>query len=288
MNSEPARVSLVVSTIGRPEQLERLLSSLEQIQKPSLVELILVDQTADQSSAQYLMHRNLPFQVQITTSARGLSIGRNAGLKLATAEFVAFPDDDCWYQPDTISLAARFLDANPDVSGVSGIQRTVDGRDSMLRWAPTGRWITRNNFYRTAISSTLFLRTADVRTVGGFDLTLGAGSTDGYMSGEESDLVLKLLETGNKLRYEPRLVVLQDEPRDDLPDGYVNKMAGYGRGFGRLFADHHLSKPLFCTLIGRKAVGGLVRTIRQDDLAAADRAFIQGAISAYRERSCPK
>ena len=288
MSPTNPRVSLVVSTIGRPEQLERLLSSLEQIQEPSQVELILVDQTTDQSSAQYLRQRRLPFQVQITTSPRGLSIGRNAGLNLATAELVAFPDDDCWYEPDTISLAVRFLDANPNISGVSGIQRTVDGRDSMLRWAPTSRWITRNNFYRTAISSTLFLRTVHVRTVGGFDPTLGAGSTDGYMSGEESDLVLKLLATGNKLRYEPRIVVLQDEPRDDLPDGYVDKMAGYGRGFGRLFADHDLSKILFYTLIGRKAVGGLVRKIRHDNLAAADRAFVQGAISAYRERSCPK
>lgn len=287
MDPEPLSVSLVVSTIGRPEQLGRLLDSLEQIQTPSQVELILVDQTADQASAQYIKQRELPFQVHVATSPRGLSIGRNAGLALASAEIVAFPDDDCWYQPDSISLAVWFLNAHPDISGVSGIQQTIDGRDSMLRWAPTSRWITRKNFYRTAISSTLFLRTAHVRAVGGFDATLGAGSADGYMSGEESDLVLKLLSTGVKLRYERRIVVLQDEPRDDLPEGYVDKMAGYGRGFGRLFADHHLSKALFYTLIGRKTVGGLVRAVRRNNnLATADRAFVQGAISAYRERSC--
>ena len=115
------------------------------------------------------------------------------------------------------------------------------------------------NFYRTAISSTLFLRTQLVRELGGFDETLGAGSSDGYLSGEESDLVLRGARSQDRLRYEPRLVVRQDEPRDDLPPDYAEKMAGYGRGFGRLFADHRLSTPLFVGLLGRKVIGAALQ-----------------------------
>lgn len=281
---DPA-VSLVVSTIGRPEQLQRLMTSLEGLAEPHLVEVILVDQTDDQASARYVAERSWPFSVRTTTSARGLSLGRNTGLALARGRYVAFPDDDCWYEPDVVSQVVWFLDRHRDIAGVSGIQLTLDGRHSMLRWAPEPCWITRANFYRTAISSTLFLRTDLVRDVGGFDETLGAGSTQGYLSGEESDLVLRLLAAGCRLRYEPRLVVLQDEPRDDLPPDYAAKMSGYGRGFGRLFADHHLSLGLFATLLGRKAAAAAVHTVRgQSDLAAADKAFLVSAASAYRLR----
>ncbi len=278
-------VSLVVSTIGRPDQLERLMTSLVGLQDPSILEFILVDQTEDLSSSRYVEQGSWPFDVRTTTSPRGLSLGRNTGLELVTSQYVAFPDDDCWYEPDVLSLAAWFLDRNPDIAGVSGIQLTMDDRNSMLRWAEGPCWITRDNFYRTAISSTLFLRTSVVRDVGAFDVTLGAGSGEGYMSGEESDLVLRILEAGMRMRYEPRLVVRQDEPRDDLPPDYTNKMAGYGRGFGRLFADHHLSLALFAALLGRKAMGASVNRLRgKTDLARADVAFLTGAAGAYRDR----
>lgn len=280
------QVSLVVSTIGRPEQLQRLVTSLTQLTDPGLLELVLVDQTDDRASAAYLESGTWPFPVRVTTSARGLSLGRNTGLALAGADIVAFPDDDCWYDHDVLSQVVWFLDHHPGIAGVSGIQLTMDGRPSMLRWAAGPCWITRGNFYRTAISSTLFLRTAIVREVGGFDVTLGAGSGAGYLSGEESDLILRILAAGHRLRYEPRLIVRQDEPRDDLPPGYTDKMAGYGRGFGRLFADHRLSPALFVGLLGRKSVGAARNRLRGDtSLARADLAFLRGAFVAYRERS---
>ena len=279
-------VSLVVSTIGRPQQLQRLMKSLTLLSDPSVLELILVDQTADRASTGYLEAHQWPFDVVTTTSARGLSLGRNTGLELATADIVAFPDDDCWYESDVLSQVIWFLGRHGEIDGVSGIQLTVDGRDSMLRWARHPCWITRGNFYRTAISSTLFLRTQLVRELGGFDETLGAGSSDGYLSGEESDLVLRALEAGSRLRYEPRLVVRQDEPRDDLPPDYAEKMAGYGRGFGRLFADHRLSTPLFVGLLGRKVIGAALQRARgNSDRARADATFLSGAVAAFRERS---
>lgn len=282
----PPAVSLVVSTIGRPEQLQRLMDSLTRLADPALVEFILVDQTEDRASTHYVEAGNWPFPARTTTSPRGLSLGRNTGLELATAPIVAFPDDDCWYEHDVVSQVVWFLDRHSDLAGVSGIQLTMDGRDSMLRWAPEPTWITRKNFYRTAISSTLFLRTHIVRELGGFDETLGAGSTEGYLSGEESDLVLRVLAAGYRLRYEPRLVVRQDEPRDDLPDNYTDKMAGYGRGFGRLFADHRLSPALFAGLLGRKVAAASVHRLRgQAELASADTAFLSGAVAAYRQRS---
>ena len=186
-------LSLVVSTIGRPEQLKRLLDSLVGASGHDRIELVLVDQTDDAASAEYAQARPLPFPVRTTRSSRGLSLGRNVGLELASAPLVAFPDDDCWYGRDTLAQAIHYLTVHQGIAAVSGIQVTADGRGSMLRWPQAPTWITQHNFFRTAISSSLFLRTELVREVGGFDETLGAGSQEGYLSGEESDLVLKFL-----------------------------------------------------------------------------------------------
>lgn len=168
------KVSLVVSTIGRPVQMHRLLESLMQIEDPG-VELIVVDQTDDAASARAAEEFGLPFPALTTRSARGLSHGRNVGLALASGEFVTFPDDDCFYRPDTVRRALELL-ADATFVGVSGAQLTMDGRPSMLRWPDAACEITRANFYRTAISSTLFVRRSVVNDVGGFDETLGAGS----------------------------------------------------------------------------------------------------------------
>ncbi len=275
-------ISLVCSTIGRPEQLRRLLDSLLKVDRPELAELIVVDQTPDAASAVAAEQYGLPFPVRTTRSARGLSLGRNTGLALATGDVVTFPDDDCFYRPDTLVTAAQLLQ-DERIAGVSGVQQTPDGRPSMLRWPVRAQPITRSNFYRTAISSTLFIRRSVVQEVGGFDETLGAGSAQGYMSGEESDLVLRILDTGRRLEYEPALVVLQDEPRDALPPDYRDKMGGYGRGFGRLFKQHHLSRSRFEVLLARKRLGSAVRGLRgAKELAAADGAFIAGAREGYR------
>lgn len=275
-------ISLVCSTIGRPDQLRRLLDSLLRVDHPELAELIVVDQTADAASAEAAQTCGLPFPVRTTRSSRGLSLGRNAGLALASGDVVTFPDDDCLYRPNTLVTAARLL-ADGGLAGVSGMQQTLDGRPSMLRWPGRAQGITRANFYRTAISSTLFVRRAVVQELNGFDETLGAGSSDGYLSGEESDLVLRMLATGRTLLYDPALVVVQDEPRDDLPADYGTKMSGYGRGFGRLYKQHRLSRTQFEALLARKRLGSAIRRLRgARDLAAADSAFIAGARDGYR------
>lgn len=275
-------ISLVVSTIGRPGQLRRLLTSLQIVDRPDLLELIVVDQSGDRASARSAEQFGLPFPVITTVSPRGLSVGRNAGLALASGAIVTFPDDDCFYRPDTPSVAWRLLQ-DPRSDGVSGVQRTTDGRNSMLRWPTKPCRISRRNFHRTAISSTMFLRRGVVNELGGFDETLGAGSQHGYLSGEESDLVLRALEAGYRLHYDPSLVVLQDEPRDDLPPDYEQKMAGYGRGFGRLFAQHRLGRHRLEVLLVRKTAGSGLRRLRhRADLARADTAFVTAARQGYR------
>lgn len=278
-------LSVVLTTIGRPQGLAPLLASLAAVRDPQALELVVTDQTGDHANVRWLAGRERPFAVRTTTSRPGASAGRNAGLALASGAVVCFPDDTSWYAAGTLEEAVALLAARPDLAGVCGMLRTEDGRPSMLRWVSTPSPVTRTNWYRTSIEATLFLRRAAVAEVGGFDETIGAGSTQGYGSGEASDLILRLLAAGQRLKYEPTLVVHHHEPRDALPIDYDRKMAAYGAGFGRLFADHHLPLWLFGWLLVRKAAGaGVHRVQGREPLAASDWAFLRGSVAGYRSR----
>src|SRR5437016_4105214 len=84
-------VSVVIATRGdRPAALERCLDGLEAGSvRPH--EVIVVDQGPGGS-----LGTGRPFAVEVVALAgRGLSRGRNAGIRRAASDVVAVTDDDC-------------------------------------------------------------------------------------------------------------------------------------------------------------------------------------------------
>jgi glycosyltransferase involved in cell wall biosynthesis len=275
-------LSLVVSTIGRPESLRRLLTSLEAWAEH--LEVIVVDQSADGACRRLADGWDGDLQVRGTTSARGVSLGRNTGAREATGRWVSFPDDDAWYAADTVQQFLRLASAPTAPDILAGIQHTADGRPSMLRYLPERARVTPTNLHRTIIESALFVRCEVFAELGGFDETIGVGSAGPYQSGEGADVVLRALDAGFVVRYEPSLVILQNDPRDDPTEKFVEKMAGYGAGFGYTHRRRHQPAWLFAGLTARKAAGATVRRLRgQRILASADVAFLRSAYRGYRD-----
>ena len=94
MSREPPSFDLVVATVGRTDELGRLLDSLA-AQDYERLRVVVVDQNDDERLAPILAGRAL--QLEHVRSVRGLSRARNAGLRLIEGDVVAFPDDDCTY-----------------------------------------------------------------------------------------------------------------------------------------------------------------------------------------------
>ena len=278
-------LSLVVTTIGRPRDLARLLESVERSTAADRVQLVVCDQSADRSCVRVLEGSGTAVAWAATTSGRGASRGRNAGLELATAPLVGFPDDNCWFPPETLARVVDAFAADPGLAGLSGQQRTVDGRPSMLRWLPTPAPVTRANFMRTSIMSTMFFRTPVLARVGPFDEGMGVGSAGWYGAGEESDLLLRVLADGGRVRYDPDLVVLQEETRDDADPAFAAKMLRYGAGNGHLWRLHRLPRRQLAWYSARKAAGVVVRGARgQRQLARADLAYLRGTWAGWTDR----
>jgi O-antigen/teichoic acid export membrane protein/GT2 family glycosyltransferase len=277
---EPA-VSLVVSTIGRPDDLRRLIESvvLEAASRPRL-ELIVIDQSGDGRIRDVLAECRLAFGVRYTTSSPGVSRGRNVGLRLARGAYVMFPDDDAWFAGDTLTRAITHLENHPGHDGYSVQLRAGGGRPSMLRWAPTARAVTLRNHHRTSIGSTMVFRTPAAQAVGGFDETMGPGAPGWYGSCEDADFLLRVVARGATIWYDPEATMFHRDNRGDSGPEAERKALSYGCGQGRLWRKHRFPRLLVASLLLRRLVGGALLLARgQVPVARVHLAWMRGAVN---------
>ncbi|MGW0036473.1 glycosyltransferase family 2 protein [Gordonia sp. NPDC003376] len=283
-------ISLVCSTIGRPDAFGRLLQSIadSDIVDSDIadgVELILVDQDPDRRCTEVLDTHTFRGTAIATTSGRGASTGRNAGTILATGDLLAFPDDNCWYPPETLRRVVRRLRSTPAIDGLSGIQVTVDGSPSMLRWQSHATTVSRSNILRTSVCSTMFLRRSALPSQAPFDEGIGVGSPGLRGAGEESDLLLRMIAAGSTIAYDPTVRVFQADDRHDISEAFIDKMYKYGIGTGHLWRRHRLSRTQLLYYAGRKAGASVVRRARGDRiLADSDIAYLRGEFIGYLGR----
>jgi glycosyltransferase involved in cell wall biosynthesis len=114
------KFSLIVATYGRAEVLSPLIASLV-AQTHRSFEVIVADQNADDRVAPFIEPLRTSGQIgaHIRLPEPNLSAARNAGLAAARGQYVVFPDDDCWYDPETLAEAAAFLEASPELDGLA-------------------------------------------------------------------------------------------------------------------------------------------------------------------------
>lgn len=231
-------VSLVVATLGREAELRRLCQSLD-AQTWRDFELIVVDQNSDARAARAIAGTLPADRVTVRrVDGRGAAWARNIGLGLARGAWVGFPDDDCWYEPDTLAHLATVI-AAPDAPDA------VIGHWRELGPAPAAAVIDARAWARLrgppASMITQFHRRACLLAAGGFDERLGPPA---YHAGsEETDLLLRVLRAGARVRVCPALRVHHAvfRPEAGTPAQAYRRVLGRARGTGALYAKHALA-----------------------------------------------
>jgi glycosyltransferase involved in cell wall biosynthesis len=231
MSGELLSFDLIVATVDRVEQLERLFASLDQ-QTHRRFRLLVVDQNEDDRLDHVLSHSAL--EIERLRSARGLSRARNEALPRVRADIVAFPDDDCTYAPDLLARVAGRFAEDESLDGLTG--RAVDAHgQSSPSWERAAARLTRDNLWNRAISFAIFLRSSVLDDVGPFDEQLGLGSSMPWSSGEEIEYLVRAVDHGRRIEYDPGLVVTHDEKispravasRDGASIGYILRRHRY-------------------------------------------------------------
>lgn len=238
-STEPAWPSfdIVVPTVGRRDELQRLLESLAN-QSYRNFRLIVVDQNEDDRVRSLLEGYRDRVPLASMRSECGAARARNVGLRQVTADIVAFADDDCWYPPDLLARVRDILGSHPEWDGVSGLLTDAVGLPSASRWSRRAGLVDRGNVWTRAVAVSVFLRRKVVEAVGLFDETLGVGSGTPWGSGEETDYFLRALQKGFTLCYEPTLVVHHPQTRVAYTIDERATGRSYGMGMGRVLRKH--------------------------------------------------
>jgi glycosyltransferase involved in cell wall biosynthesis len=236
-------IDLVVPTIGRTDEVGRLLDSVAQQRWPGELRVILVDQNADDRLVAIVEERAGRLDVlHLRAPQLGASHACNVGFEACRADLVGRPDDDCWYLPDTIDRAVAAFDGHPEWDAVCGMTCDSSGRPSQLRWDRAGGIVTRRNVFRRAIGATLFVRRDALEAIGPWDESYGPRPhADGTISGgsEDGEYILRMLGAGLTLGFEPGLRIVHDDFRPPLSDGRsMRKAYVYGVDHSRLLAQY--------------------------------------------------
>lgn len=225
-------VSVVIPTLGRRESLLRCVRAVGNgTTHPA--EIVIVDQSGDDDLVAACTEAAAPVPlVAVRKPAGSLSAARNAALAVVGQPLVAVTDDDCEPDPSWLAAAAAAFDADPSLVAVCGPVLPLPDPTGTLVPVSSRTSGTTVTFRRTrepwrvGSGGNLVARTASLRSAGGYDERLGAGSAGG--AGEDVDVLHRLLRQG-PIRYDAEAAVRHEQK---TPDARRATRGRYGRGVG--------------------------------------------------------
>lgn len=233
-------LGLVISTLGRAEPLERLLRSLAPQVRPDDRLVLVAQGNLDAVERLAERFRGDGFAIDVTTSARGASRGRNAGVAVLPPgeRLLHFPNDTTWF-PDGSVEAIRTATAD----AAAGAVTVVDEHGPKFTLPPAGTPLDRWNVW-SVIEMGLLMRRSVFDELGGFDPELGTGAPTPWQAGEATDLLLRMTERRPDLAeafaWLPADVTVGGiaDPAGLSKQERRRKLRAYGRGLGRLVVRH--------------------------------------------------
>ncbi len=231
--TESAGMDLLIATLGRKDELDRLLASLEK-QTWRNFRILL----ADQNSPGYLddiLERHSTLSItRFMLPSKGVSIARNIMLEQAEAEIIVFPDDDCWYAPDTLERVLKVFRAYPGCGAMLGVWTA--SQDSPVPALAEGV-VSIMELFRLAGTCVQFYRRDAIQGIR-FDPVLGPGTGLPYGCGEDTDFLL-FAHARTEVRRYKEIRVFHPSPAETLPP--TQKVANYAAGRMYLLKKHKFS-----------------------------------------------
>lgn len=197
------RVAVVVITHQRRAELLLALERLRAL--PEQPHVVVVDNGSADGTSDAVRAR-FP-EVELIASPENLgAVGRNVGVARLDTPYVAFCDDDTWWEPGSLTTAADTLDAHPRLAVVTARILVEPGgeedpivpelRDSPVRGAP---WLP-GPALGSFLAGASVLRREAFLEVGGFSERL-------WLGGEEELMAADLAAAGWELCYLAELTV---------------------------------------------------------------------------------
>ncbi|TDC23792.1 glycosyltransferase [Streptomyces sp. 8K308] len=201
-HAEP-RVTVLVITHDRRHELLHTLDRLAEL--PERPPVVVVDNGSTDGTAHAVAHRH-PEVTLLRPGANLGAVGRNLGARHITTPYIAFCDDDTWWEPGSLGRAVDLLDAHPEVATVTArIVVEPDGREDPiveeLRHSPLPRPAgLPGPALGSFLAGATVLRADVFRRAGGFSPRL-------WLGGEEELLAADLMAAGRWLLFDEEMLV---------------------------------------------------------------------------------
>jgi glycosyltransferase involved in cell wall biosynthesis len=238
----PSRVSVVVATRNRPEDLRACLGALGALD-PRPGEIVVVDSASDDPTAVAMIARAGGARL-IRCDRPGLSRARNAGAVAAAGEILAFLDDDCRVETGWLAAVLRGFE-DERVHAVTGSfvpaelstraqilfleYSHMDRRGMIPHRYGRGHRESRHwplDAWRAGSGGNLAVRASALRARGGFRPDLGLGTPT--RGGEDLFFLWSTIHAGGDVVYRADAMVSHRHHRDIRDLHRV--MFGYGAG----------------------------------------------------------
>ena len=227
MSIEPPFFSIVVPTYNRLPLLKRTVESLFKIEYPSF-EIIVVSDGSTDGTHEYVSSLSETGKIVfLQQQNQGPAMARNLGIDHAKGDCIAFTDDDCIVPADWLTkFSERF--AQSGASGIGGSSRTGDSSNI---FAVANDLIV--NFFKEALNfrpgmATPFLTSNNAAYTKSSLEKIGGFHEDFKRGAEERDLNFRLACAGEKLIYDPEIVI--DHYNDADFSAFVKHQFEQGRG----------------------------------------------------------
>ncbi|MBC2878258.1 glycosyltransferase [Streptomyces sp. TYQ1024] len=198
----PPRVGVVIITRNRRPHLLRTLHHLTEL--PEHPPIIVVDNGSHDGTPAAV--RDLHPQVRLLETGRNLgAVGRNIGAAALDTPYIAFADDDSWWEPGSLAAAAELFDTHARLALIAATIRVgPEGRpdpvNRVLAASPLGRAPDLPGpSILGFLACSAVVRREPFLEAGGFDPLL-------HFAGEENLLALELARRGWGLVHCPALV----------------------------------------------------------------------------------
>ncbi|QYJ16703.1 N-acetylglucosaminyl-diphospho-decaprenol L-rhamnosyltransferase [Rubrobacter xylanophilus DSM 9941] len=265
------RVSVVVATRDRRDELLRTVYHL--LTLPERPHVVAVDNASSDGTPEALS-RLFPEVEVVALSENLAAAGRTVGVRLCSTPYVAFADDDSWWEPGSLRRAADLLDAHPRTGLLAGrvLLGPAGREDPVCRLMagsplPAGEGLPGPAVLGFVACAAVVRREAYLE-VGGFERRL--------FWGEEELLAADMAAAGWGLCYVPELVVRHH------PSPVRDVRANRRRAVRNALLTSWLRRPAPVAL--RRSLQALRSSLRDPDARAGLAAALAGLPWALRGR----
>jgi glucosyl-dolichyl phosphate glucuronosyltransferase len=239
-------LDIIICTYNNANLLRRSLAKLAE-QQPSSTgtwSVLVVDNACTDHTAavvdEYIHAQTIPGLRRIVEPQQGLTQARLCGLHGTHSDWIAFVDDDCLLAPDWVDQACQFAAAHPHCGAFGGkviLEWEIPPSPILVQHSrsfaacdrgPTAQQLSRQDFHIPGAG--FIVQRAALQHSGWLEHRFLTGRKGKRLTaGEDSEIILRILNAGYELWYAPSCVLHHFIPISRISETYLAKMS-YGLG----------------------------------------------------------